>query len=280
MQVQHESLFQALLANPHDDAVRWVYADWLEEQGQGERAELIRVQMQLATTAWDEEGHPKLLIREQQILREFGQSWQPEPQPGMTWGRFHRGWVDSVVVEDLQRLRTDAVQWFNLAPITRLEVPMSHLTSVSASELATMPVLNRFRELNLRVNQLGDSGVKALCRSPMISGLQVLDLSYNYLSSPALQYLGKCQFLGRLKVLNLQGNLISDLGLHTLANSRFLLHLSQLNLRGNQITLRGAKALLNSPNFPDLKYLDLTRNHLSTAEARSLRGQQPCEVVA
>ena len=37
-----ESLYRAVLMDPNDDAPRLVYADWLEEHGELERAELIR----------------------------------------------------------------------------------------------------------------------------------------------------------------------------------------------------------------------------------------------
>ncbi len=37
------ALLQAIRQSPADDSVRLVYADWLEEHGQPERAELIRV---------------------------------------------------------------------------------------------------------------------------------------------------------------------------------------------------------------------------------------------
>lgn len=43
-----DPLLQNILDNPDDDLVRLVYADWLEEQGQGDRAEFIRVQVELA----------------------------------------------------------------------------------------------------------------------------------------------------------------------------------------------------------------------------------------
>ena len=39
----------AIIANPADDNVRLVFADWLQENGQEERAEFIRVQCELAT---------------------------------------------------------------------------------------------------------------------------------------------------------------------------------------------------------------------------------------
>lgn len=41
-------LLKAIIANPADDTARLVYADWLQEQGRDERAELVRVQVELA----------------------------------------------------------------------------------------------------------------------------------------------------------------------------------------------------------------------------------------
>lgn len=41
-------LLAAILANPDDDDVRLAYSDWLEESGEAERAEFIRVQIQRA----------------------------------------------------------------------------------------------------------------------------------------------------------------------------------------------------------------------------------------
>lgn len=41
-------LLQAVLADPDDDAIRLIYADFLEENGHTDRADLIRVQIKLA----------------------------------------------------------------------------------------------------------------------------------------------------------------------------------------------------------------------------------------
>jgi len=46
---EHDALYAAILAHPDDDGPRLVYADWLEEHGEQERAEFIRVQCELAT---------------------------------------------------------------------------------------------------------------------------------------------------------------------------------------------------------------------------------------
>jgi len=45
---QHQALLQAILDAPAEDAPRLIYADWLEENGDPDRAEFIRVQYELA----------------------------------------------------------------------------------------------------------------------------------------------------------------------------------------------------------------------------------------
>lgn len=44
---EDESLLVGICRNPDDDVARLVYADWLEERGQPERAEFIRLQIQM-----------------------------------------------------------------------------------------------------------------------------------------------------------------------------------------------------------------------------------------
>src|SRR3982751_5290273 len=44
-----QALLRAVIDDPEDTAVRLVYADWLEESGEGERSEFIRVQCEMTT---------------------------------------------------------------------------------------------------------------------------------------------------------------------------------------------------------------------------------------
>ena len=46
MSVHEQAFLRAVIENPDDDAPRLIYADWLDEQGQSERAEFIRVQVE------------------------------------------------------------------------------------------------------------------------------------------------------------------------------------------------------------------------------------------
>lgn len=45
---EQQQLYGAIVADPLDDAPRLIYADWLDEQGQEERALFIRLQIEVA----------------------------------------------------------------------------------------------------------------------------------------------------------------------------------------------------------------------------------------
>lgn len=47
---ERHAILTAIRENPDDDTPRLVYADWLEEHGEPERAELVRVQVEIAKT--------------------------------------------------------------------------------------------------------------------------------------------------------------------------------------------------------------------------------------
>src|SRR5262245_31186099 len=60
-----DSLLAEIVANPDDDAVRLVFADWCEDNGEPDRAEFIRAQMRLETIS---EGDPERLDLEERAL--------------------------------------------------------------------------------------------------------------------------------------------------------------------------------------------------------------------
>ncbi len=54
-----ENFIQDIIEHPEDDAPRLIFADWLDENGEPERAELIRVQIRLAELKPGPEEHRK-----------------------------------------------------------------------------------------------------------------------------------------------------------------------------------------------------------------------------
>jgi uncharacterized protein (TIGR02996 family) len=68
-----EAFLAGIRRRPADDATRLVYADWLEERGEGRRAEYLRVLCQWLA------GHPaadrRLIARERELRAGLGRGW-------------------------------------------------------------------------------------------------------------------------------------------------------------------------------------------------------------
>ncbi len=87
-------LLQAILAEPDNDALRLVCADWWDEQGEAARAEFVRVQVELTMregyagtdrSRWSDElkrRMEKLRRREQELLEKHGSIWIAEMLQG------------------------------------------------------------------------------------------------------------------------------------------------------------------------------------------------------
>jgi uncharacterized protein (TIGR02996 family) len=82
------ALLAAIRAAPDDDAPRLVYADWLDEHGQPERAEFIRLQIELAR-----KESPKLRRRETELLAEHHDALAGNLAMDGVRFRFHRGFI-------------------------------------------------------------------------------------------------------------------------------------------------------------------------------------------
>src|SRR5690242_19870391 len=84
-------LLEAIRENPGDDALRLIYADWLEEnddgRGRAERARLIRAQVELAELPPFARRCEELRSEVQGILQEYGEEWMEGlPRPaGLNW---------------------------------------------------------------------------------------------------------------------------------------------------------------------------------------------------
>jgi len=69
-------LYQNILANPADDESRLVYADYLEERGDP-RAEIIRLQCDLAKMSPFDDRWSECITRERRLFCKHGAEWVP-----------------------------------------------------------------------------------------------------------------------------------------------------------------------------------------------------------
>jgi uncharacterized protein (TIGR02996 family) len=70
-----EAFLEAIRESPDDDTPRLVYADWLDEHGESDRAEFIRAQCALARLQAGSPERSQLQKRADKLLRAHGQGW-------------------------------------------------------------------------------------------------------------------------------------------------------------------------------------------------------------
>ena len=104
-----EQLLHSALTSDDDDA-RLVYADWLEQQGDLPRADLIRAQCEVARQPRWERGAALAAWEAAALLAVHGARFRDElpALPGIEWTDFERGFPATVRVRDARALRDQA----------------------------------------------------------------------------------------------------------------------------------------------------------------------------
>jgi uncharacterized protein (TIGR02996 family) len=257
--------------HPADDTPRLVYADWLEEQGQPQRAELIRLQCRLARLSLDDPEQRDLAARESELLVPHQAEWLAALPvlEGVTWSTFHRGFVEEVCIESADASLEHAPALFRAAPIRRVQ--LRRIDPSSARELAGSPYLGRLTELNLG-NGTGLCGqcVRSLANSRQLESLEALLLHYNDLGDEAVGRLAESPHLGQLRELYLSGTNIGDDGAAALSSLGSMPHLRDLDLRDNQVGDEGVRALAFNLGLEQVATLWLVNNRIREAGAEAL----------
>jgi uncharacterized protein (TIGR02996 family) len=253
--------------NPGDDAPRLVYADWLDDHGEGDRAEFIRVQIARVGRPDDR----RLAARESQLLLAHEADWRANlPRfEGVTWEHFTRGFVESAFVDSAEAFERHADAMFANAPVRRVQV--GELDDASTRRLARSPHLTQLTELNLGNNPAMGRGVRALADSPYLANLTALLLHYNDLGDEAAAVAGS-PHLGRLTELYLSGNGLTDAPVLALARSTTLSRLADLDLRDNQVSDNGVRSLAYHGLRGALTTLYLVNNQIGEGGAWALAG--------
>jgi uncharacterized protein (TIGR02996 family) len=295
-----DAFLAAVLDDPDSDTPRLIFADWLEEHGQPQRADFIRAQCRLA--ALDEYDPARLpflraesayLPRAQEELHEkkgFGKLpiWVLRARPGFERGfparlattaaRFLKGVEDILCAAPIQHLSLDssgaqAGRLFGCEHLTRvrsLDLRYGKLGDRGMQALERSPYLGGLRRLGLLGTRLRISSVTLLARAAGLAGLRHLDLSYNHLYDRGLEALADSPYLHSLESLHLDRCHIGPRSTQALARSAALSGLRELSLMGNDLTDFGAFALAESPHLARLARLDVTFNGITTDGARAL----------
>jgi uncharacterized protein (TIGR02996 family) len=294
-----DPFLDAILDEPDDRSHRLVYADWLDDSGQSDRAEFIRLQVGREALHPADPAVRAAVRREVELLAVHEQEWLGPLAILARRCRFHGGFVEEVSVT-AEQLLAHGEELFRRAPVRRLNLRNSlalpnllrddpaaadrlagllgrvrvlDLNRDDLSEPAGMALLNlprppRLEALHLANNALSVAGVSFLAESPVLDGLTTLEFSSP--STEALEVLLRSPRLGRLGHLLLAGTRQGDRAVAVLIGSPVLARLRSLSLGHSNLPPDGLAELVASPRVAALESLDVSFNPLTVHGARSL----------
>jgi uncharacterized protein (TIGR02996 family) len=282
-----EGLIRAVVSDPEDDAPRLVYADWLEEQGATEHAEVARLPCAAETepnkTRRDEleEGLRRTIPADMPQCRwvsfphgiatphVFAAQVQSKAfqNEGPPWLRRHRlaGLFIRGATNDWPRLAAAPV----LAHVRCLRFESYAHGPERAAALGASPHLARLSALELPEAHTAES-VTRLLHGGGLTGLCSLALVRHRLGPDVLQVVADWPAAEGLRRLDFTYTWQGDAGVAVLASSPRLRNLTTLNLFACEVSDAGFEALAGSPHLTRLAHLTLHQNRVTPAGVQAL----------
>lgn len=295
------ALLAAVRANPDDDLPRLVFADWLDENGDTDRAEFIRLQVELPRLI--DAGDPRWMVdrqRAEELRREHGGRWTGGLRPlyPNSLPAFARGFVSKVYVrksndlpgwpevigrgltdhpieeitladtptEQRHRLLDSLHDWPHATALRRLHfIGGPRVTADEMTRLGTIPHLPRLTELDFGTCTFPADSLAALARTPLASHLLTLEVRGFEPSASvwcdALAGLITGSPVGRLAVYGGNDDGWATRLLGAVAGSR----VNDLGIEYSAGGNADLEELIRSPHTGQLRRLDLDNHHATPA---------------
>jgi uncharacterized protein (TIGR02996 family) len=277
--VDTNAFLATILEHPDDDAPRLVFADWLEEQGATDRAEFIRVQMELAHPPVADARRALLLQRQESLLLQHRKEWlqplferleavraeqgnQPGPNlfalfSSMMGTRTSPFFAGGIATDEGAGQPRESLEMF----LTQLLQPLQvHLPIPSLVDC-------RFRRgfVEAAAMMAGDFVRFAEPLFELVPLREVLanngPFQRGILDQRGFEDLFACPHLQRLSGLRLKG-LLADAQLDAFLGSPFLRKLQLLDLSQVITPMQQCERLLSAQNLPALRELNLSTKPL------------------
>jgi uncharacterized protein (TIGR02996 family) len=291
--VDRLDLLRAIAARRDDVALRLVYADWLEEHGDVDRATRVRMECAL-------DGVPAYAPAFVELGRWLGGKpdvrVDPEPPPGFELVPLTSrcGFHEEVYVHDVEAFARHAADYFAIAPIRgirvsahggldlarllacdalarldRLEISGAALDRRQVDRLADAPHLASLTRVGLTFGGVTEDGLAALLHSPLVQRLDALDLRTDFFVErglPIARAFGAAPPLPRLRHLEVGGNRLDAVALQPVLDLDA--ELERLGVSDNPLGRDGWRALAAS--YHRLHWLDANKTEPGVDGVRAL----------
>jgi uncharacterized protein (TIGR02996 family) len=298
-----KAFLQAIVAEPDDDVHRLAYADWLDDHGEPDRAEFIRLQCRMAPLSEDDEVYWECNVREEQLLEQHEKRWAAGLEGvAENWG-FRRGFVERLQIEttsflpqaealfasfpirDLQLIDVGWEEPGRLAQVAKLpqiarlrKLDLGDCTYLEREQLALFasPHLTNLTDLDLQGNSFGSAIMPALAKGPLgrtLSKLRVGGDSFGSLpfGVRAARWLAAGPWPAQLSVLGIGfAEAMKAAGAQALAESPYLGQLTELSCYLCPFGDGGLQALAACPRLTNLRELTLVNTRIGDAGVQAL----------
>jgi uncharacterized protein (TIGR02996 family) len=243
-----------IAANAEDDAPRLVYADWLEENGDAERAAFIRAQCRLPKMGPCDPERFAPEVEAEELFERNETKWRKGLPRTRAAIKFARGFPYRFTFP-VGKFLEHGKELLDAAPTLREYC--AHRPGSDWDELMRSPLLGRLSSLDAGEAKIGMRRTRALAASPLAAGLRSLDISYASMLAAGLDALINSTSLAGLRRLGLRGNELGNAGLRAFAAAPGFPALVSLDIRDNGLRADGVAALARSPLARRLEELSI-----------------------
>jgi uncharacterized protein (TIGR02996 family) len=275
-----DALLRAIVRHPDDDTPRLVYADWLQENGRAEEAEILRVQCGLAGTEPGAPEYPELFDRDAELRLWLG-THVPGPRPTFPSGLSVEGgnrWWEHTSRGFPRFLEFEGYQKYGVKAMRKLAESLEHafetlptrwlaVREVTVSQLATLlkqPVLAKVSELTVQLTINGDEAnevARLVSSSRHLRNLRGLCLRVPC-GEPGFAALAGAQWT-QLEWFAPISQELTPAALGSLSGAGWVRGLRELIL-DDDLPAETFELLARLPTFPNLHTLDLSKNAFLT----------------
>src|SRR5262249_48465802 len=235
------------------------FADWLDEHGEHDRAEFIRLQIALARASVPASETEAAQKRVDELLFRHRQDRLPGCD-GVDWMVvFRRGVAEGVAIPrgEGETFAEKAVQLFALEPLQEIALDPN---PAFWPTFAQIPQLRRI--CRLRIAHLEAASVAVVAASPYLTGLRELDLNGSRIGADGVAVLLQSPLLGHVTSLSLGG--LRDIQNYDWDETNWI------DYTVENVGEEGVLDLCASPKMAGVRRLDLSWNRLGAQAAEAL----------
>jgi uncharacterized protein (TIGR02996 family) len=274
---EEDAFLAAIQQQPDDDPPRLVYADWLDERGDSDRAEFVRAQIEAERYPDGSPEHSRLADRAAELLSKHGAIWSTGFEtaiPADTVRYVHRATLAGQSGLAVVKGRKDEPQgggpdlcsplWFRRGFVEEIELRPEKFFSLSPYDIqptGPLPTLHLelYRHWDSSLGTFADL-VRQLACAPLLGRFRDIILAGGFYSTTeeGLSLLAsEPALLAKLAGLRVSEDPVGDPAVLPILECPALTRLRELTIDGTNCTPAVVDLLIRSDRFRGMTYLHL-----------------------